>query len=135
MTILIAAIISFLITRWLSVPWRVGAFLLICLGMFLVEASIVLFYRHGDFEDFDSRSFVAGISGAFLGTMCTGVADWLSSVWTHDIRPLLVPTPRVRAIDEDAELAALLESGDTSPETLERMAKLMGQNDPNKDQF
>lgn len=38
-----------------------------------------------------------------------------------------------RKIDAElAELAALIESGETNPEALERMAKLMGQSDPNQ---
>lgn len=36
---------------------------------------------------------------------------------------------------ELAELAALIQSGDTSPEALERIAKVMGQTDPNEKKF
>jgi hypothetical protein len=40
--------------------------------------------------------------------------------------------PQVAPLDQDAELAelaALIESGDTSPEALERIAYLLGQTD------
>lgn len=43
--------------------------------------------------------------------------------------------PDLTSHDEDAETAelmALIESGDTSPETLERMARLIGQDDGGK---
>lgn len=49
--------------------------------------------------------------------------------------PPLLPESKRDQDDELTELAALIERGDTSPEALERMAKLQGQTDPNKDKF
>lgn len=58
------------------------------------------------------------------------MSGWLSRFW-RGARRIDQPVP-VRQRDSDAELAelvALIESGDTSPEALERMATLMGQSD------
>lgn len=61
---------------------------------------------------------------------------WLSHFWSGKERsqPYDAGTP----LNEDreiAELASLVESGDTSKATLERLAKLLGQTDPNADKF
>lgn len=58
------------------------------------------------------------------------IADWLSRIWKRDRSDDAIPrTMPVKPRDPDAELAelaALLEGGDSSPEALERMAKLLG---------
>lgn len=60
------------------------------------------------------------------------MARWLSTTRHRDEQQPFA------ARNEDAELrelAALIESGDTSVEALERIAKLLGQTDPNEDKF
>lgn len=62
--------------------------------------------------------------------------EWLSRIWKGEGADKSSGL-HVTVIERDenaelAELAALIESGDTSPETLERIAKLMGKSDPNE---
>lgn len=63
--------------------------------------------------------------------MAQQMSRWLTRIWKG--RNVLPPPVTPRDQDaEVAELAALIESGDTSPESLEQIATLMGQTDPNE---
>lgn len=71
-------------------------------------------------------------------SMAEEMRRWLSRFWTGKPRRQpshLLPSAPRDDTTELAELAGLVESGDTSPEALERMAKLLGQSDPNADRF
>jgi hypothetical protein len=67
------------------------------------------------------------------------LASWLSRFWKGEGRERkLASQTLIIERDEDAELAdlaALIEGGDTSPEGLERIAKLLAQSDPNADKL
>lgn len=57
--------------------------------------------------------------------------EWLSRMWKGTARPSR-QTERVEPVDYD-EIANLIENGDPSdPATLERLAKLIGQTEPEK---
>lgn len=58
---------------------------------------------------------------------------WLSHFWTGKRQIKSAPATPVAPRDENAdlaELAALIERGDTTEAALERMADLLGQSDP-----
>lgn len=64
--------------------------------------------------------------------------DWLQWLWIRQTPKREVGESRQNPMDEDerlSELATLIDSGDFNKASLNRMADLIGQTDPNRGRF